>query len=72
MGPFGNEQDLDGNIRPKSSWYKDYSYFISLGPWFARGGHWGDGTGAGIFTFSYSSGTISTGISYRIILTPSK
>ena len=71
MGPFGSEKDPDNNSRYKSSWYGDYASFaFSSGPWFARGGNWGYGTGSGAFAFGSNSGTTNTLYSFRIVLTP--
>ncbi len=73
MGPFGSEKDPDGSIRPKTSWYKDYAYFVNTSnPWPVRGGHLDRGTGSGIFAFYRYSGTTHTYNSFRIILTPLK
>ena len=73
MGPFGSEKDPDGGTRPKTSWYKDYAYFVNTSnPWLLRGGHLDRGTGSGIFAFYRYSGTTYTYNSFRIILTPSK
>ena len=71
MGPFGNTQDLDGNARPKSSWYKDIAYFAeSSDPWFFRGGYWYDGAHAGNLAFSNNTGGADSRIGFRIVLTP--
>ena len=71
MGPFGNEKDPDGSARYKSSWYKDYAYFVdSSNPWFYRGGAWNSGTNAGSFAFSSRNGGVGTNFGYRIVLTP--
>ena len=73
MGPFGSEKDPDGTANAKSSWYKDYAYFIdSVHPWFVRGGRWCYGAAAGAFAFSYGTGATSTGLSFRIVLAPTK
>ena len=73
MGPFGSEKDPDGNANAKSSWYKDYAYFVdSVHPWFVRGGRWCYGAAAGAFAFSYGIGATSTGLSFRIVLAPTK
>ena len=71
MGPFGSEKDPDNNTRYRSSWYKDYAYFVnSSGSWFVRGGHWSLGAASGVFAFdSYTAGVI-TNSSYRIVLAP--
>ena len=73
MGPFGSEKDPDGTANAKSSWYKDYAYFVdSVHPWFVRGGRWCYGAAAGAFAFSYGTGATSTGLSFRIVLAPTK
>ncbi len=73
MGPFGREKDPDGTTRQKSSWYGDYASFVSSPyPWLDRGGDWKYGTESGIFAFGSASGAISTYLSFRIILTPTK
>ena len=73
MGPFGSEKDPDGTANAKSSWYKDYAYFIdSVHPWFVRGGRWCYGAAAGAFAFSYGTGATSTSLSFRIVLAPTK
>ena len=73
MGPFGSEKDPEGSTRYKSSWYKDYAYFVdSSNNWFYRGGKWYDGNGSGMFAFYIYNGSGYISISYRIVLTPSK
>ena len=38
-------------------WYSDYANFpYSIYPWFIRGGYYGHGTSAGVFSFSYGYG----------------
>ena len=71
MGPFGSEKDPEGSTRYKSSWYKDYAYFVdSSNNWFYRGGKWYDGSGSGMFAFYIYNGSGYISISYRIVLTP--
>ncbi len=71
MGPFENGLDPDQHTRYKSSWYKDYAYFVySSYPWFYRSGFWNNGTNAGIFAFSNYNGGIVSVVSYRIVLAP--
>ena len=49
-----------------TSWYSDYSYMPCWSfPFFARGDSYGDGTGAGLFFFSFSDGTAGSGIGFR-------
>ena len=51
-------------------WYKDLANFpYSSGTWFSRGGGYGDGNGAGMFLFYYTSGGASNFDSSRAILT---
>ncbi len=71
MGPFGDIKDPDGNSRYRTSWYGDLAYFIHpVDPWFERGGRWLNGVESGAFAFYYNSGGVSTGISFRVVLTP--
>ena len=73
MGPFGSEKDPDNNTRYKSSWYKDYAFFVSSSiPWLARGGGLHDGTSSGVFAYTTSFGTMRANSSYRIVLAPTK
>ena len=73
MGPFGSEKDPDNNTRYKSSWYKDYAFFVSSSiPWLARGGGLDDGTSSGVFAYTTSFGTMRANSSYRIVLAPTK
>ena len=48
------------------SWYGDNSNLprTSL-PWFSRGGYWGSGTVAGLFSFNSANGNATVGISFR-------
>ena len=60
MGPF---QSFD------SSWYNDYAYFVNSSiPWFYRGGHYSNGSGAGAFFFSSYNGLANSYISFRLVL----
>ena len=60
MGPFQSV---------KSSWYNDYADFVySSVPWFARGGSYSNGSGAGVFYFIYSGGHAYSGVSFRLVL----
>ena len=71
MGPFGSQKDPDNKTRRKSSWYKDYASFVYASyPWFIRGCHWYNGSNAGDFAFSESTGGTYTSVGYRIVLTP--
>ena len=71
MGPFQTYADGDNNSRHHNSWYSDFSYLIdSLNCWSGRGGAYTFGALAGQFVFSGGTGGISTGISFRLVLTP--
>ena len=60
MGPFQSY---------KSSWYNDDAYFVNSSfPWFYRGGHYSDGSGAGVFFFSANDGHASSYVSFRLVL----
>ena len=55
------------------SWYGDYSYLPYLSsPWLYRGGHWNDGSGAGVFDFSNGTGIANVNYSFRPVLAPMK
>ena len=61
MGPFASYQ---------SSWYSDYSFFVSaFNPWFSRGGTYGGNSVAGAFYF-YDAyrGAASSSVSFRLVL----
>ena len=50
-------------------WYNDYAHFPSTAsPWFARGGNFSDGSGAGVFYFYRFSGHANTHVSSRVVL----
>ena len=71
MGPFGSEIDPDNNSRNKSSWYGDYSSFVtSSNPFFLRGGYWNGGSVSGIFAFASNNGGALASRSFRIVLAP--
>jgi len=61
LGSFAQSTiDTDATSRYESSWYHDYAHLAYAGfPWVIRSGNWSSGAGAGIFTFSGSSGTAS-------------
>ena len=72
LGPFQGEKDPDGTTRNKSSWYDERATFVyNSNSWFMRSGAWNEGSGAGIFNFIYNTGAMTTGRTYRIVLTPS-
>ena len=53
----------------KSSWYSDNSYFAGLyGPFFFRGGKYGDTSGAGLFCFDRSAGHSLYSYGFRSVL----
>ena len=52
-----------------TSWYSDYSYFpYSNSPFFVRGGDCYAATSAGVFFFSYATGSTSTGNGFRVVV----
>ena len=71
MGPFGGETDPYGDIRYKSSWYKDNGEFAGHPyPWFMRGGAFNNGTTSGCFAFYNPNGIAIQTTGFRIALTP--
>ena len=51
-----------------ASWYSDYAIFVnSNGPWFKRGGYYGNGAYAGAFIWDISDGGVGSG-SFRLVL----
>ncbi len=69
MGSFAQSTiDTDATSRYESSWYHDYAHFAYNGfPWVIRSGNWSAGAGAGIFTFSGSSG-VAADYAFRVTL----
>ena len=68
MGPF-EEATYGIRMSQVSSWYFDGAWFVfSAAPWLYRGGVYGSGTDAGVFSFGLGYGNVSTGIGYRIVL----
>ena len=73
---FENIVEEDMNVREtsikgveKSSWYLDYSYFLEGGsPFFARGGLYWYGVGAGIFSFHRTVGVSRYDLGFRPVL----
>jgi hypothetical protein len=52
-----------------TSWYGDYSNFPDTSnPFFVRGGGYNDGSGAGVFCFSYYDGSSISDASFRPVL----
>ena len=70
-GKYGDavyETSANGNSS-SSSWYGDYSYFPNTSnPFFARGGSYNSGTGAGVFYFNDHNGTSYSSLSFRPVL----
>ena len=53
----------------QTSWYSDYSYFVgAYHPFFVRGGHYWNTSGAGLFSFYRSGGGSSYGGGFRSVL----
>ena len=69
MGSFAQSTiDTDATSRYESSWYHDYAHFAYAGfPWVIRSGNWSSGAGAGIFTFTGSTGSASD-YAFRVIM----
>ncbi len=54
-----------------NGWYGDYAYFVSRGgPWFRRGGYYGDATGAGVFSADHGNGNSVSSYSCRLAFAP--
>ena len=71
MGPFDQFIDGDQVSRYHSSWYNDYSSFVSSNTsWVGRSGHYADGILSGTFYLSSYSGEAMVRAGFRIILTP--
>ena len=52
-----------------NGWYSDYANFVATTyPWFIRSGRFNGAKGAGVFSFSSSSGQAYTDISFRLVL----
>ena len=69
-GVYGDavyETSTSGN--GTTSWYSDYSYFPNTGnPFFLRGGHYSNGSAAGVFCFYWGNGSSDSVISFRPVL----
>jgi hypothetical protein len=61
LGSFAQSTiDTDATSRNESSWYHDYAHFAyGQFPWVIRSGNWSSGAGAGIFSFTASTGAAS-------------
>ena len=70
-GVYGDavyETSANGNSS-NGSWYGDYSGFpYTSYPFFIRGGHYYDGSGAGVFSFTYNDGYSYINYSFRPVL----
>ena len=70
-GKYGDavyETSANGNSS-SSSWYGDYSNFpYTSSPFFVRGGSYYNGTGAGVFCFSFYNGNSNSNYSFRPVL----
>ena len=70
-GKYGDavyETSANGNSS-NGSWYGDCSYFPNTsGPFFKRGGHYNNGTVAGVFYFNGNGGVSSSSNSFRPVL----
>ena len=52
-----------------AGWYSDYANFVlSSNPWFLRGGDYGFGDSAGVFSFSVFTGGGNANIGFRVAL----
>ena len=58
------------NVTPNSVWYNNYAWFPwGSGPFFTRGWYWGEKEKkAGIFAFSWNSGSRYTTNSFRVVV----
>ena len=70
-GVYGDAvyETSNGYDSSNQSWHGDYSSFpYSSGPFFDRGGYYGGGSSAGVFSFIYTSGNWGGGGSFRPVL----
>ncbi len=71
MGPFQGIKYISEIARQISSWYADHTYFVTpINPWFVRGYAYDVGSEAGVFAFSYTAGSVNSGVGFRAVLTP--
>ena len=69
MGSFASAMYLT-QTREISSWYADQAWFVwASSPWFRRGGHYRNGSDAGVFSFAHTDGYSHTDFSFRVVLT---
>src|SRR5574344_910783 len=60
---------IGDSISETRGWYGDYPYYVSASdPWFARGGYYNDGAGAGVFALGNGAGGADS-VSFRAVLT---
>ena len=60
---------LSHGLSETAGWYNDYRTMVSEEyPWLVRGGRFSDGTGAGVFHFSGTSGGTYDDYSYRLVM----
>ena len=63
------ETSQNGTNTSPYAWYSDYSYFpYSNYPFFIRGGNYSDTSSAGVFCFIFSSGGVSGGSGFRVVV----
>ena len=68
-GPSISNGKLGDSTKETQGWNGDYAYFVnSSSPWFLRGGHYNDSSGAGVFYFSNDNGNANSNISWRVVL----
>ncbi|MDD3241637.1 MAG: type II secretion system protein [Bacilli bacterium] len=71
MGPFISSTVGSWSSGHINSWYADHSNFVySSGPWFFRGGIYGNGVLAGQFVSYSSTGGVDTSVGSRLVLNP--
>lgn len=69
IGPFFSKIYANNQQRYISSWYGDEGRFVwKEEEWFNRSNGLIVGTGAGIFSFDQYSGSLHSGVSFRVVL----
>ena len=59
----------NGSSGDRGLWYSDYAYFPAMTcPWVARGGNFGNGTGAGVLFFNRYGGHAGSNGAFRVVL----